>query len=172
MSKHIEDGFTLFELLISLVIVAILVSLAIFGFQQYFRYQEVQNSQQLILQTIQFARSKAMQQSHHVVICASSDQSSCTTQGWQQGFIVFTDKNNNRQFDHHDVLLAAHRFDLRYANLSWASLNTQRLSFVPNNGRPLGSNGSFHYCSNQSKFNYAIAISNVGNTRVHQSPSC
>lgn len=172
MNKTDQHAFTLIELLIVLIILAILASLATYGFQQYFRAQEVKNTQLQLIQAIQFARIKSMQHSHHVVICGSKNQSQCTANSWQMGFLIFSDKNNNRQLDSNEKLLTTQQFQLKYATLTWSSLNTQNLSFMPNNGRPVGSNGSFHYCSTQSKFNYALAVSNVGHTRIHNNPSC
>ena len=89
-------GFTLVELITTLAIAGILVTLAVPS------YSELIKNNRLITQTNDFvtalnvARSEAIRRSDRVTVCKSSDQVSCAgSGGWDQGWIVFDDVNGD-----------------------------------------------------------------------------
>jgi type IV fimbrial biogenesis protein FimT len=92
MEKH--HGFTLVELLITLVIVAIAISLAVPGFARFIREQQITTQTNDFLTSLNIARSEALKRGEAVAVCASSDGTSCSgNNDWDAGWIVFTDED-------------------------------------------------------------------------------
>lgn len=98
--RYGSGGVTLVELLVLLALVAIVQSLAapaVFGFADSMRLAAGANT---LLSSIHFARSEAIKRNARVVMCKSVTGNSCaSTGGWEQGWIVFHDANNNASLD-------------------------------------------------------------------------
>lgn len=165
-------AFTWIELLITIVILAILVSLAIPSFQQDLMKKEVQSSQLKLSRAIQMARQQAMSQSNHVVLCGSNNQKTCSSNSWHQGFVVFIDINNNRKVDDNEKIILSEALILKYGSLTWGSLNSNNLSFIPRTGLPLGSNGTFSYCAQDKSLSYRLVVSQMGHSRIDHTQKC
>ena len=90
MKNH--RGFTLVELMITLVVVAIAVSLALPGFARFIRDQQVTTQTNDFLTSLNLARSEALKRGDAVSVCASNNGVSCSgNNDWDNGWIVFTD---------------------------------------------------------------------------------
>jgi type IV fimbrial biogenesis protein FimT len=172
MRIHHCRAFTWMELIIAIVVLAILATLALPSFQQDLMKKEVQHSQLKLSRAIQLARQHAMSQANHVVLCGSNNQKSCINNSWSDGFLVFIDINNNRKVDANENVILSESLNLKYGTLNWGSLNNNNLSFIPRTGLPLGSNGTFSYCSRDQKFNYSLVISQMGHSRIDQTQKC
>jgi type IV fimbrial biogenesis protein FimT len=86
----LERGFTLVELLITVLVLSILLALAVPSFRSF-----MQNDTQWVLQNslvlaLNAARSEAIKQDSigGVQVCASSDGATCNGANWGQGWIV------------------------------------------------------------------------------------
>lgn len=94
-------GFTLIELLVVVALVAILQSLAapaLAGFVNSTRLTTAVNS---LFSSLLLARSEAIKRNSRAVVCKSSaaGDACIKTGGWEQGWIVFHDANNNTLLD-------------------------------------------------------------------------
>ncbi len=62
--------------------------------------------------------------------------------------LVFIDKNKNRQVDVDEQILHIDALNLKYGNLSWrGTLSLPSVTYQAHTALPIGSNGSFYYCS-------------------------
>ena len=173
MIFHIKNGFTLFELIVSCAILAILVSISLPYFHDSMARQEIKNSSHQIISSIQLAKSHAAIQHNNVVICPSQNRTSCQADQWQSAFIIFIDRNKNRQVDADERIISTQSTNLKYGLLNWkGALRIPSLTFQSTNGLPIGSNGSFYYCSTSNQPHYKILLSTMGNTRIEQPPAC
>ena len=100
-------GVTLIELLVVILVVAIfqiLAAPAFLNIRNSIRLTAAVNS---LLSSLHFARGEAIKRNARVVVCKSAMGSACAdTGGWDQGWIVFHDANNNAALDAGEALLA------------------------------------------------------------------
>ena len=89
-------GFTLLELLITMAVATILLTIAIPSFQYVTNSNRIAGEINGLLGDLEFARSEAIKEGQYVSVCASADGQSCSnSQAWQSGWIVFVNPGNN-----------------------------------------------------------------------------
>ena len=90
------SGFTLLEMLIVLAISALLLSVAVPSLSSIIDSIKLSSATNVFLSGLHLARSEAIKRNSRVVLCKTSDGVSCAVAGgWEQGWIVFHDANNN-----------------------------------------------------------------------------
>ena len=95
-SHDLSRGFTLVELLTTVTVAAILLSLAVPSFGNFVRNNRLLTKENDFVTSINLARSEAIRRGNRVTVCKSSDQVSCAgSGGWDQGWIVFVDVNDD-----------------------------------------------------------------------------
>jgi type IV fimbrial biogenesis protein FimT len=92
------------ELLVVITLVAILMTIGIPSYRYVTNSTRVSGEINALLSDMQLARSEAVKEGSTVTICTSSDGASCLTgstanNGWNSGWIVFSDLNGNGTFD-------------------------------------------------------------------------
>lgn len=92
-------GFTLVELVITLAIATILVTMAIPSFQATIRNNQIVAQTNELITALNLARSEAITQGVRVAICKRSGNACSTTVNWENGWIVFTDRDNDGSID-------------------------------------------------------------------------
>ena len=96
MNMKRENGFTLVELLISIVIVTTLLAMGIPSFKDFLKNNRLVAQSNGLVAALQLARSEAVKRGTDTVICASTNQTACTGNGdWDKGWIVFSDIDRN-----------------------------------------------------------------------------
>jgi type IV fimbrial biogenesis protein FimT len=106
-AKGSERGFTLVELVITLVVLGVLMAMAI----PSFRY--VQNSSRLsgasneLVASLQSARMEAVRRNGRVVLCSSADGASCSADVNSGGWLVFADADGDSTVDAGETVLLA-----------------------------------------------------------------
>ncbi|HEX5512760.1 MAG TPA: GspH/FimT family pseudopilin [Gammaproteobacteria bacterium] len=98
-----EAAFTLIELLISIAVLIVLLTVGIPTLVDLTRDNRLIAVNNTLNAALQLARSEAIKQQRDVVLCKSDDGSKCVTTGtWDQGWIVFHDHDGDRQCDDPD----------------------------------------------------------------------
>ena len=91
-----QSGFTLIELLVVLAVAIIITTTAIPSLQSFIQNNRISTSVHKFVSSLNLARSEAVKRGERVTICKSNDSTTCTTSGgWEQGWIVFVDNNDN-----------------------------------------------------------------------------
>jgi type IV fimbrial biogenesis protein FimT len=98
--RRAARGFTLIELMIVLAITSILLGTAVPSFLGVIRSMKLTNSANDLFSSLALARSEAAKRHDRVALCKSADGKSCAPAGgWEQGWIVFHDANDNGKRD-------------------------------------------------------------------------
>jgi type IV fimbrial biogenesis protein FimT len=85
-------GYTLLELVITMSIAAILLTIAVPSFRYVTNSNRIAGEVNGLLGDLQFARAEAIKEGRTVTVCASTDGQNCSNStAWQQGWIVFSD---------------------------------------------------------------------------------
>jgi type IV fimbrial biogenesis protein FimT len=103
-----ERGFTLGEMLTSMAVVAISLSLAVPSYQNVVRNNRRATAVNQLVSTFHLARSEAVTRNAQVTVCASTDAAACTDGAdWHDGWIAFPDADQDRQVDVGETILGA-----------------------------------------------------------------
>jgi type IV fimbrial biogenesis protein FimT len=99
MKKRTQTGFTLYELLITFLIVGAVLAYGIPNFAEFTKNSRMTSSANDLHAAFQMARSEAARSKTNITICASANSMLAGADcggTWDQGFIVFVDENNDR----------------------------------------------------------------------------
>lgn len=87
-------GFTLIELMITMSVAAILLSVVMPGFRGIIQQQRIATSVNELLNAVYFARSEAVKRRSTVVVCKSADGATCDhSLDWEDGWLVFVNRD-------------------------------------------------------------------------------
>ncbi|GAB3343405.1 GspH/FimT family pseudopilin [Marilutibacter aestuarii] len=101
-------GFTLVELMITVVVMGVLLAIGV----PSFRY--VQNSARIsapaneLVASVQLARAEAIRRNGRMALCSSSDGATCAAGGAWNGWIVFADADRNGAVTAGEEILRRH----------------------------------------------------------------
>jgi type IV fimbrial biogenesis protein FimT len=93
-----QKGFTLVELLITIVVISILLATGVPSFMQAIKNNRVTAQANSLVVSTQMARNEAVKRGVSTIICAANaDMDACSGSGddWSNGWIVFSDLNRD-----------------------------------------------------------------------------
>lgn len=94
MKKY--SGFTLVELMITLFIVGILVSVGVPSLKSFMQSNQLVAATNELISALHVARSEAIKTNSRVTICSSDDGATCSgDDDWTDGWIVFVDADGD-----------------------------------------------------------------------------
>lgn len=95
-----QRGFTLVELLVTLAVGSILMSLTVPAMTGMLNTQKAISANNALFAGLNLARSEAIKRNARAVLCKTANGLTCTASGgWEQGWILFHDLNNNAVLD-------------------------------------------------------------------------
>lgn len=177
--SQLKNGFTLVEVLMSVVVAAVLLGLAVPSFTTFTKNRLITSQANEFVTSLALARSEALKRVSRVTVCRSANGSTCVSSGnWEQGWIVFNDKNNNGQVnatgnpDTHEQVLK-YVSELENGNTLKGSSNVAAyVSYVSTGNSKLLSgafqSGTLVLCDDRGAGDHArvIAVNVTGRVRV------
>ena len=190
MRRHARDarafarrnvtGVTLVELLTVIAIVSILMAIGLPS------YRYIQNSYRIsgevngLVGDLQFARAEAIKEGETVTACISTDGATCAAgaPGWQSGWIVFADLNDDQTVDSGDTILrvqapftSTDTFDSD-SGLTAVTFNREGFALgLPNGGTTL----TLHDATSDPAWTQCLDVTVIGMLTVTshtQTPAC
>jgi type IV fimbrial biogenesis protein FimT len=187
-SKQRMSGFTMTELVIVMVIVAILAAIGIPSFKYVTTSNRMSSEINLLLGDMQFARSEAIKEGQTVTICSSPNPTSPTPQctgaaggaTWNTGWIVFLDTNNNQSRDAGEAVLRVQPAFTSTDTLVETSLKFYAATFNRAGYAPTNSTTTLvvelHDSTDNSQWTRCLAITPIGSSTTERygmgSPVC
>lgn len=159
------NGFTIIELLVTLAVAAILLTVAVPAMQGTIQRNTLTVTSNKLIHALHFARSEAIKQSQDIVLCKSRDGISCTTNGdWSQGWIIYAPQPDGATVTTDNLL--------RVQNTLETQIKITGNSHVENDiafgalGFAHGSNGTLTVVIKNTSRTIDIVISNTGRIRT------
>lgn len=171
-------GFTLVEAAVVVAVLAILATVAMPSMGRMVDSTRLATLSNDFLSSMYLARSEAIKRNRPVAMCKSSDGIECAASGgWEQGWIVFHDPNNNGTADAGEAIVQrTHALPAGFT-LSGNQSVARYISFTPTGRTRLVSGafqaGTLTLCKLLAPEAGArqIVINNVGRARVEKLPA-
>ncbi|MCK5640627.1 MAG: GspH/FimT family pseudopilin [Gammaproteobacteria bacterium] len=163
-----SSGYTIIELMVTLAISSILIGFTAPSIQSVLASTRQTSHLNSLVSSFHLARSEAAKYGYKVVICKSIDGETCnTSMQWDQGWLVFTDQDDNRSRTADEP-----RLQVRMPFSTGQTL-TYRRGVGSNNYityHPDGftrTNGTFTFCDTRgSEHAKALILYKTGRTRI------
>lgn len=91
-------GFTLIELMVTVAVLAVLLSIGLPGFQSVLRSNRVAATHNELVASLSLARTEALRNGRGAGVCPSTAGSACDG-SWNNGWMVWSDLNGDGNFD-------------------------------------------------------------------------
>ncbi len=158
---HTNNGFTLIELMITLVVSTVLISIVVPNFNSLYEYYRADSSIRVIQQTLQMARNTAISYGIRVTTCPIVENK--CNESWGLGLTVFTDSGERNTIDGTDLIIYQ---TSPFKDEDTVIYNRAAVRFQPD-GLASGTNGTFKYCPTtlDSQYSRAVVINQAGRVR-------
>jgi type IV fimbrial biogenesis protein FimT len=162
-------GFTLFELLVTLIVAAVLLAIAVPGLSGFVSSSRLRASQSEFVSALTLARSEATKRGRNVVLAATAPVAGAEFNG---GWRVFSDANGDNALNGDDVLIREYpplQGDVKFSS-------TGGVALAAFNGRGFLSPATtinFQLCGKPGvKKGYSVRLEPIGIADVVEGESC
>jgi type IV fimbrial biogenesis protein FimT len=154
-------GFTLIELMVTLSIAAILLTVAVPNFIVFVQNNRLATQANDLVTMLNYARSEAVKRNQNIGVCSSTTGTSCAgSTTWDTGLIVFVDSNKDGTWNAGETVLQV-RQAMEGSNTLRAGAQTS-ISYQAN-GFLASPNDTFRLCDTRGQQSMrAIALSLQG----------
>ena len=131
--------------MITLLLLSIALGLSMPGFSTLMERQRAELTIRKLASAIELAKSSAIASGTMVTLCRSSDGLNCGGK-WQDGVLVFTDANGDREINQQDQLQRHLTFPFMKGTLKWRAFQNRQYLQITSLGFTRYQNGNFTYC--------------------------
>jgi len=154
-------GYTLLELMITMVMVAILLGVGVPGLQSFIKNNSLLSNSNGIMTTLKTARSEAMTQRVNVVVCNTADFVNC---GGDSAYMAFTDINSDSIVNGTDSIIHTNTMDSDNISISYTKCDACGDGIIfSSRGTAVNNNGTLTVCDDRGTTSArAIIIEPIG----------
>lgn len=168
-----QSGTTLLELMVVLSIAGILLAIGIPAFSHLAHSSRLASATNELVSALHLARSEAIKRNSRTVMCMSATGTSCAASGgWQQGWLVFHDVNNNAVLDAGETVILARQAQPAGLLLTGNTPVSKYISYSPSGATKLISGafqaGTLTLCNESAVSGAAreVVVSSTGRPRT------
>lgn len=158
-------GFTLVELIVTLAIIAIIVTIATPFMLRQLATMEAKRIRYALSNTLKVAKAESLIRRKNLILCLSNDNSRCNRNS-NEVLLLFIDNNRNNHFDQGtDQLVEQQHLSPKYATIHLRVGSRRHYTkFWGNSGKPRGHFGHIKYCptSVHNSVKYQISFNQAG----------
>jgi len=164
-------GFTLLELIFTITILVIALSIGVPTLSQWVQRSKATDLQYKLLHSLHYARTKATQLQSTVTLCPGVF--TCED-GWGEELLIFDDPNNNGSYESNETLLKKIYLGPLGKDLNWRSFRRKSYLQFNSQGLTKALNGSFHFCPAKpiNNLKFSIILARTGRTRISDKTNC
>jgi type IV fimbrial biogenesis protein FimT len=163
IKKH--SGFTLIEGMVTLSVIAVLLSTGVPSFSAMIKNNRLTSENHALRAVLATARFEAKAQRATVTVCRSTNAVDCSVGDWADGYIAFIDLDEDGHVDSGEQLLERHTRDNQGVAVSYSQV-ADILQF-DSSGYATDSNGTFTFCDNRGATEArGLVVSAVGVMRT------
>lgn len=155
------SGFTLVELITTLVIAGVLVSLAAPAMTSFIKNNRLTSQANGLMADLSFARSEAVKQGVAMTVCRSSDALNCDAGAWDAGWLIV---------DGAGQVLRTHTALSGQNTLVADATIANTFNYLGSGLSSLGLLSQFTLCDANSGYGRIIEIAPTGRARVFEAP--
>lgn len=159
-----NPGFTLYELLLTIILAAMLAGLAVPSFAASLARQRQRTEIDALFHAIHLARKESVMRKKVVSLCPSRDGASCSaSRDWSLGWLMFenTDRDSPPRIDHGEPVLTRHKV------ADGVRISANRKGFTLRSTFLRATNGTFVVCDPAGRIApKALVVSYTGRPRV------
>lgn len=168
MDVKAPNGFSLLELLVTLIAITLLTLWAAPNFQPLILSHQISAQANLLLHGVYVARTTAIEQQVTTLICATSDYITCDND-WNLPLMIFIDANNNQTRDQEEKQLLSIEGRRNNAINRQGPSSAIRFSMTGTTATP----ATLRLCTQKSEVARSITINLQGRARISsQSVTC
>ena len=170
-----QRGFTLIELMITLVVLIILTTIAAPSFSEWLARSRITSRANELVGDLSLARSESATRGARVTVCARSTNTACDAGGdWNNGWLVFIDLDGDGSIDAGETVLKvgeAMSGNTRVVASGFGS--TKYVRFRSYGGLDPATAGSFSFCSDTIVPNgVAVSVAAIGRAKAAKVTDC
>ncbi|QOJ22347.1 MAG: type II transport protein GspH [Gammaproteobacteria bacterium] len=165
-----QNGLTLIELLVTMSIASILLSLAVPSYRTFVQDNLLMMQSNNFYSALALAKSEAIRRSSSITLCPSTNGTGCTGGViWSNGWLVFSDINNNGVVEAGEEIL---QVGTAFTGGNTFAGTKPRVIFTAN-GFSMGSNDTFTLCDSRgASYSKAIILNMQGRFRTETGRAC
>lgn len=165
------NGFTLLELIFTLSLLVVVLTLGIPTLNQWVQRSRATNLQYTLLHSIHYARTQAAQVQSTVTLCPGTSACEDT---WGSNLLIFNDLNSNGVKDNDETLLKQIDIGLLGQYLNWRSFRKKTYLQFSSQGLTRALNGTFHFCPKEpvNDLKFSLILAKTGRARISNTPDC
>ena len=165
-------GFTLVELMVALLVLALLVVVSAPGLSNLIKNNRMLAQVYAMRAALNGARSEAIAQRSPVTFCRSEDGATCSGGEWNKGYIAFLDADRDGEVDdaNNPQILVAREIDVETLDITYSSAGDEddpkdNVVQFDSQGYARDTNGTFTICDDRDAEVRGVIVTPVGVVR-------